>query len=823
MTKDIHLNPDQLLQPGALRSPDIPLMSFSGGVSEARSALGEDNLLAIGRDMVLIREFETMLDSIKKQGSYRGIDYVHQGPAHLSIGQEAAAVGQAFTLDVTDRVFGSHRSHGEVIAKGLSAIRRGNIDDILRSCETWAGGEAWRVVADKLPADSAHEQALHYLLYGMTAETFGRRTGFNRGLGGSMHAFFPPLGIYPNNAIVGGSAPLATGAALYNRLRQKPGIVVASIGDASLGCGPVWESFNFAAMAQWNQLMADGYRGGLPVVFFIVNNFYGMGGQTLGETMGFDRLARIGLGVNPQAMHAETIDGNNPLAVIDAMDRARQHIDEGTGPVLLDVQTYRFSGHSPSDASSYRTADEVSAWEAVDPLTVFYRDLVTNGLVTDDQLSRDQQWAAETLSSVLVHAIDLTTSPRLSLRDNSTVMAEMTLPTPQRHESSSDTPELLISPDEVPHLQALAKKSRRGVDDTGKTLSGQKAITYRDALLEAIVHHVTTRADLALWGEENRDWGGSFGVYRGLTELLPRHRLFNSPISEAAIVGAGVGYALAGGRSLVELMYADFIGRAGDEIFNQMAKWQAMSGGTVDMPMVLRVSVGAKYGAQHSQDWSSMLAGIPGLSVVVPATPYDAKGLLSEALAGSTPVAFFESQRLYDQVETLHPDGVPAGDYRIPLGQSRIVRPGEDLTVLSVGAVLGRALDAASVLDETYGLSAEVIDARSMVPFDYSLLFESVQKTGRLVLVADAVLRGSWLNQVAATVTRELFDSLDGPAVVLGAQNWISPPAEMEWEYFVTPADIVDAVHRFIRPLAGHQLQPGHGGIQGIDDARRGL
>jgi 2-oxoisovalerate dehydrogenase E1 component len=248
-------------------------------------------------------------------------------------------------------------------------------------------------------------------------------------------------------------------------------------------------------------------------------------------------------------------------------------------------------------------------------------------------------------------------------------------------------------------------------------------------------------------------------------------------------------------------MYADFIGRAGDEIFNQVAKWQAMSGGLIEVPMVLRVSVGAKYGAQHSQDWSSMVAGVPGLKVVFPATAHDAKGLLASALAGNDPVVFFESQRLYDATETIYPEGVPRESYLTPIGVPHVVRTGDSLTILSVGAALSRVMDAAKELEEKYGISTDVIDARSLVPFDYAILLESVAKTGRLVCVSDANLRGSWLNTVATTVSTEAFDSLDAPVVVLGARNWIAPPAELEWDFFVTAGDIIDAVHRRIVPL----------------------
>lgn len=822
MAKEILVDPAAIRVRSELNLGSIPINSYQPDLKREREKFGDAALERIGRDMLLVREFELMLNSIKREGSYLGVEYIHAGPAHLSIGQEAAAVGQAFTLGVEDKVFGSHRSHGEVVAKGLSAISKSTPETLNGALQRWSNGAIWNVVKDRLADDDFEQQAINYLMYGMTAETFGRKTGFNRGLGGSMHAFFPPLGIYPNNAIVGGSAPLATGAALYNRLQNQPGLVVASIGDAATGCGPVWESFNFASMAQLQHLMDERHRGGLPVIFFVVNNFYGMGGQTIGETMGYERLARIGAGINPQNMHAQTIDGNDPLAVIDAMTSARKHLEAGDGPVLIDCQTYRLSGHSPSDASSYRTKDEVDLWTAVDPIQTYFDRLTDGGVLTAGRHAELKAWAEQKVKAALEVSIDASVSPRLSLRHDSSVMADLTFNNTSVEPGKTPPGETTVPLEELPHRKTIARKSRHGVLN-GKTLSGAKAVTFRDAIFEAITDYAAADNRLSIWGEENRDWGGSFGVYRGLTEFLPRHRLFNSPISEAALVGAGVGYALSGGRALVELMYADFIGRAGDEIFNQMAKWQPMSGGLVQIPMVLRISVGAKYGAQHSQDWSSMAAGVPGLKVVFPATAHDAKGLLASALAGNDPVLFFESQRLYDTTETVFEEGVPVESYLTPIGTPNVVRSGEDLTILTVGAALYRALDAAKELEAEHGIRTEVIDARTLVPFDYTELLASVKKTGRLICVSDANVRGSWLNTVAAKVTAEAFDDLDAPAIVLGTRNWIAPPAELEWEYFVTPADIIDAVHTRIVPLPGHQVQKGPGADGTLEESAAGI
>jgi 2-oxoisovalerate dehydrogenase E1 component len=368
-------------------------------------------------------------------------------------------------------------------------------------------------------------------------------------------------------------------------------------------------------------------------------------------------------------------------------------------------------------------------------------------------------------------------------------------------------PEVLIPKEENPRVQQLAKRSRSAFDANGQRLPKGRCVGIRDALFEAILDRFYADPTLIAYGEENRDWGGAFAVYRGLTEALPYHRLFNSPIAEGAIVGTAVGYALEGGRALVELMYCDFMGRAGDEIFNQLAKWQSMSGGLLKMPVVLRVSVGSKYGAQHSQDWSSICAHIPGLKVVFPATPYDAKGLMYSALVGTDPVVFLESQRTYDMPEEFVPGGVPEGYYEVPIGKPDIKKPGKDLTILSVGATLYRVLEAASVLELEHGLQCEIIDARSIVPFNYAKVLESVRKTHRIVLASDACERGSILQTIAARITQLAFDDLDAPPVVVGARNWITPADEVEDAFFPFPADLMDAIHEHIVPLKGYRVQ----------------
>ena len=811
MPKSLTIHPAEVRQPHMIDFKPIPVNQYRKTMADELDSYAAADLVRIQRDMAVIRGFENMLQEMKTTGKFHGIEYNHRGPAHLSIGQEASAVGQAYLLNIEDHIFGSHRSHGEILAKSLSAIEKLDDDTLMGIMKGFLNGAALKVVEENggTPA-SVKELAIDFLLYGTMAEIFGREAGFNKGMGGSMHAFFTPFGVYPNNAIVGGSADISVGAALFKRVNRKPGLVICNIGDASAGCGPTWEALCFATMDQFKTLWDQNLGGGLPLIMNFVNNFYGMGGQPVGETMGFGTLARMGASLGPDQMHAERVDGYNPLAVIDAIRRKKEILARGDGPVLLDTITYRFSGHSPSDASSYREKAEVEEWRQVDSLLTYGEELIKNGLTTQSDLDTVNEGIDARLLQAYKLAIDLDISPRANLYVpgnllETTMYSNVVLPSVGEDKR---VPETLLAKEDNPRVKQISKRNRSGVDAEGNALPKGRCVSVKDALFEAILERFYADPTMIAYGEENRDWGGAFAVYQGLTEALPYHRLFNSPISEAAIAGTAVGYALEGGRPLVELMYCDFLGRAGDEVFNQMAKWQSMSGGVLKMPLVMRVSVGSKYGAQHSQDWTALCAHIPGLQVVFPASPYDAKGLMNSALTGTDPVIFFESQRLYNETELFHgTEGVPEGFYTVPFGEPDIKRQGTDLTILTIGATLYRALEAAKTLQDTYGVSCEVIDARSIVPFNYDKVIESVKKTGNILLASDACERGSFLQTMAAKVTQFAFNYLDSPPVVVGARNWITPPDEIEDSFFPFPADFLDAVHTHITPLAGYEAQ----------------
>lgn len=802
MPKSLFMDPNEVRKPSMLKFTDIPVNQYSKTIKQEKANFTNDDFLRIYKHMAIIREFETMLYVIKTTNEYNGVQYNNPGPAHLSMGQEASSVGQAYLLDTNDLIFGSHRSHGEILAKGLSAINKLDEAELYDIMKNFIGGSILKVVEGG--QSNVKDIATDFLVYGALAEIFARETGFHKGLGGSMHAFFTPFGIYPNNAIVGGSATIAMGASLFKKVNNKNGIVISNVGDASLGCGPVWEAMMFGAMDQFKTLWDEAHKGGLPIIFNFFNNLYGMGGQTVGETMPYNILARVGAGVNPEQMHAERVDGYNPLAVIDAMRRKIDIIKEKKGPVLMDTLTYRVSGHSPSDSSSYRTKEEIEAWEKQDVLKAYSKQLVDAKIYSEDMFEAINIEVKEMMTRICKLAIDETISPRMDLNKTPDAIEKIMFSN-QKIEKMEDRPcDVLMAKEENPRVQQIAKKIRYAFDADGKPVSKNKVYQLRDGLFEAIIDKYYQDPTLISYGEDVRDWGGAFAVYRGLTEALPYHRLFNSPISEAAIVGSAVGYAMAGGRVIAELMYCDFLGRAGDEVFNQLSKWQSMSAGILKMPVVLRVSVGSKYGAQHSQDWTALVSHIPGLKVVFPVTPYDAKGLMNSALAGTDPVVFFESQRIYDIGEQFHKEGVPEGYYEIPIGEPDIKKEGKDLTILTVGSTLYVALEAAKELEEKYGISCEVIDARSMVPFNYELVIESVKKTGKILLASDACDRASILKEIAANVTDLAFDYLDAPPVVVGSRNWITPCYELESDYFPQADWIIDAIHERIMPIAGY-------------------
>ena len=317
-----------------------------------------------------------------------------------------------------------------------------------------------------------------------------------------------------------------------------------------------------------------------------------------------------------------------------------------------------------------------------------------------------------------------------------------------------------------------------------------------DALRDALAEEMARDARVVFYGEDVAEYGGAFKLTKGLLEAFGRERVFNTPISEAAICGTGVGAAMAGLRPVVELMYMDFALMASDQIANQAAKWHYMSGAQTTVPLVIRASVGAGkgYGGQHSQSLESLFTHIPGLVVCYPATAADAKGLLKAAIRSDDPVLFVESQALYATRGHVPDDP----DLVVPLGVARVAREGTDATIVAWGPAVPDALAAAATLAAD-GIACEVIDLRTLVPLDMATVLASVRKTGRCVVASQAILVGSYVNEIVARIVEEAFDDLDAPVARVGARNGISPQAQgLEAAFLPNAAEIAAAVRGLI-------------------------
>ena len=327
-----------------------------------------------------------------------------------------------------------------------------------------------------------------------------------------------------------------------------------------------------------------------------------------------------------------------------------------------------------------------------------------------------------------------------------------------------------------------------------KRTDGQ--ITYRDAIKEALVEEMKRDARVIFYGEDVAEYGGAFKLTKGLLEAFGRDRVFNTPISEACICGTAVGAAMKGLRPVVELMYMDFALMSSDQISNQAAKWHYMSGAQIEVPLVIRASVGAGkgYGGQHSQTLESVFCHIPGLYVVYPATPYDAKGMMKAAIRDNNPVMFVESQGLYGVKGP-----VPEGEYLVPLGVADVKREGSDLTFVAWGPVVHDCLKAADKLKAERGVSAEVVDLRSLVPLDVDTIVRSVQKTGRCIVASQAIHIGSYTAEVASTIQDAAFDYLDAPVKRVGAKNGIAPQSHiLEAAFLPNVNDLMQAANAIL-------------------------
>jgi 2-oxoisovalerate dehydrogenase E1 component len=647
----------------------------------------QDDLLEMHRRMLLIRGFEQRVAALYRDGEVPGF-------VHLSIGQEASAVGACWPLQPADVITSTHRGHGHCLAKGLDPL-------------------------------------------GMFAELMAKDRGTNRGRGGSMHIADPTLGIFGANGIVAAGVPIAVGAATAAQLRSDGSLAVAFFGDGAATQGAFHEALNLAAVWQ------------VPAVFFCENNGYAEFSPASSQHAASLKKRAAGYGLRHVA-----VDGNDVAATAAVMGDVVTAVRAGEGPVVVEAATYRWHGHYEGDPQRYRTPEEVREWEAVDPLLRHADRLRALG-VDDEVLKAMEASMADDLDRMVEEARGFA-APEVS-----TLTHFVTRPRP-------DQPE-------PPALAADAPVFRT-----------------MDAVHTALEAELDADDRVFVAGIDVGDGGNVFGLMRGLRDQFG-DRVRDTPISETAILGLGVGAAMAGMRPVVEVMYLDFIGVCFDQLLNQAAKLPFMTGGAAEMGLTVRTQFGAgrSSGSQHSQSLEALLAHVPGLTVVMPSTPADTYGLLRSAIQDPNPVIFIENRLLYGMKGPQ-----PPADHRVPIGKSAVVRPGTDITVVSVSRMVHEAVAAAEAVAAD-GISVEVIDLRTVAPLDVAPILESVHKTSRLLIAHEAVVPFGIGAEIAAVVAREAFWDLDAPIQRVGAAATPPPYApDLEKAWLPDRQAIADALRR---------------------------
>ena len=625
----------------AVRSQDLP--------SEQRALK-----LEMLRRMRLIRAFEEALAESFAKGE------LPTEAVHLSIGQEATAVGICFALGADDYMATTHRGHGHMLAKGAD-------------------------------------------MKGMVAELFGKEAGLCKGKGGSMHVTEAAVGALGANGIVGAPFLIAAGAALTCWQKGSDRVAVAIAGDGATNQGMFHEALNFAAVFK------------LPVIFVIENNLYG-------EFTPLARHAcvqRLSERAGAYGVRGETVDGNDVWAVYQAMCDTVEQVRQGQGPALLECLTYRWHGHMEGEPGGYRDEAEIHAWKEKCPIKRLERKMIEDNIISDYEAEEMGKQAEERVKEAMSFALNSAEPPPEALTQE------------------------IYAPDAAVLYQRVSPRS------------SNREISCSKALLEALTEEMIRDERVFLLGEDV-SMGGYFAVTAGIAEQFGPKRIMDTPISEYAIVGAAVGAAMTGRRPVAEILFSDFLTTCMDPIVNQAAKLRYMSGGQYALPLVVRTPGGGGIGmaAQHSQSLEAWLTGIPGLIVMAPGTPYDAKGMLKAAIRSNNPVLFFENKLLYTVIGP-----VPEEEYIVPIGVAEIKRRGQDATLVAIGSMVGPAMEAADAL-ALEGVHLEVVDLRTLIPCDWATVIRSVVKTGRLVVAEPGAMTHGFGAEVIARVTSAAFEAL---------------------------------------------------------------
>ncbi len=722
------------------------------------TAPSKEMMLDFLRQMYEIRNFEDGVYRMLKDGTIKGA-------SHLYAGQEAVAIGAISVLEDRDVIASTHRGHGHCGAMG-----------------------------DK-HAKNETERQNHW--NAMMAELMGKSTGYCKGRGGSMHIADVVKGNLGSTGIVGGNIPIATGAALAEKVKGTGAVVLCFFGDGATNTGSFHESLN----------MGSTLLCGLPVVYICENNLYGMSvpfhdrsNLCAGRASNITDIAVRG---ESYGMPHTIVDGMDVETVRQAVADAVEYARKGNGPTLIECKTYRWYGHSSSDQRVYRTREEEAEWKERDPITVTRGKLAKLG-VSEAELDAIAAQGSKTIDDSIKFALD---SP---YPDVSELYNDIYVPVDKQKLAADIAAEAKVLPKIAEIEVAIRKKSGstlpklRAADV--KEFEAQYGVpikSYGQALVDAQREELKRDPNVIVMGEDVGLYGGAYAATRGLYDEFGPERIMDTAISEMAIVGAAGGAAMRGLRPVAEIMYIDFITISSDQLVHNLSYNRYMFGGKTSVPAVIRTEggVGRAIAAHHSESLEAWFMHTPGLYVVMPSTPYDAKGLLKAAIRDDNPVLFIEHKVMYSGV--MGP--VPDDDYIIPLGVADIKRKGDAATIVAYCRMLHFALDAAERL-AAEGIEVEVIDPRTLNPLDIDCIAKSVRRTGRLITVSEGFPKCG----VGAEIVRQFmeykfedgtagFDYLDAQPIMISGKDCPIPMSEPLEEACVPKVeDIVAAVKSIV-------------------------
>ena len=584
-------------------------------------------------------------------------------------GQEAIAVGVTWALEDDDYVLPMHRNLGVWTTRGVDLER-------------------------------------------LFCQLMGREGGFTKGRDRTFHFGLPEKNIVGMISHLAAMLPVASGLALAAKLRGQQRVAAAFVGEGATREGDFHEALNLASV--WK----------LPVLFVVENNGYGLSTPT-SDVIAVDDIAEAGSGYG---MASVVVDGNNVLAVMEAVRNARKRALKGDGPTLLEMKTFRMRGHEEASGTKYVPKELQEKWATLDPIERFLP-------IAIEKLGAKR---CQSIREELISQID--------------ELAEWALTQPE-----------VTSSAEKEHADLFAVSA--AVETNGAAAQSSEK-RFIDAISDGLRFWMRDEPESVVMGQDIAEYGGVFKVTEGFLEEFGADRVRNTPIIESAAVGAAMGLALAGMKAILEIQYADFISCGFNQIVNNLAttfyRWGAPVGVTIRAPF----GGGIGAGPFHSQSMEAWFCHVPGLKVVIPSTPADAKGLLLSSLDDPNPVLFFEHKKLYRSIR----GSVPDAPVRVPIGKARCAREGTDITIVSWGVGVHWALEAAEEWS-TRGVEIEVIDLRTLVPWDREAVLASVRKTSRLIILHEASRTGGFGGEIAAEVTEMAFEHLDAPPMRIGGAD----------------------------------------------------